>query len=41
MNTPVQGSNQTRWDELKSVCNEILFFPNTYLCLYIGREYRH
>jgi len=21
MNTPLQGSNQTRWDELKSVCN--------------------
>ncbi len=27
MNTPIQGSNQTRWDELKSVCfiHKLLF----------------
>jgi hypothetical protein len=25
MNTPIQGSNQTRWDELKSVRTEIYF----------------
>jgi hypothetical protein len=31
MNTPIQGTNQTRWDELKSVCLiHKLFLYNSY-----------
>jgi hypothetical protein len=34
MNTPIQGSNQTRWDELKSVCYQN-FFSNNFFNVYL------
>ena len=42
MNTPLQNSNQTRWDELKSVCR--LFLPTKKSILfysYLARQYRN